>query len=97
MTAIERTAYTRFGRLVTARKLAALSPASDEVAWARDRARSDAHLLAGETSLEDDAKPRHREARTNRKYGPERGPGARLRRWTVGGLLIGNCSGCGLM
>ena len=32
MTSIERTAYPRFGRVVTARELAALSPSPDEVA-----------------------------------------------------------------
>src|SRR5450755_1922077 len=41
---IERTAYPRFRRLVTAQDLAFMSPAEDEVAWAR--ARSDEHLLA---------------------------------------------------
>lgn len=51
MTSIERTAYPRFGRVVTARELAALSPSPDDVAWARDRARSDAHLLALVMSL----------------------------------------------
>ncbi len=30
MTSFERTAYPRFGRLVTARELAGLSPAPDE-------------------------------------------------------------------
>jgi Tn3 transposase DDE domain/Domain of unknown function (DUF4158) len=43
---IERTAYPRFRRLVTAPDLALMSPAEDEVAWARARARSDQHLLA---------------------------------------------------
>jgi len=51
MTSIEQTAYPRFGRLVTARELVELSPIPDEVAWARDRTRSDAHLLALVTSL----------------------------------------------
>ncbi len=51
MTSIERTAYPRFGRVVTARELTALSPPPDEVAWARDLTRSDAHLLALVTSL----------------------------------------------
>ncbi len=51
MTSIERTAYPRFGRVVTARELAGLSPTGDEVAWARDRSRSDAHLLALVVSL----------------------------------------------
>lgn len=51
MTSIERTAYPRFGRVVTARELTALSPSPNEVAWARDLTRSDAHLLALVTSL----------------------------------------------
>ena len=46
MASIERTAYPRFRRLVTAQDLAFMSPAEDEVAWARARARSDEHLLA---------------------------------------------------
>jgi hypothetical protein len=33
-------------RLVTERELAGLSPAGGEVAWARERTRSDGHLLA---------------------------------------------------
>ena len=41
MASIERTAYPRFRRLVTARELALLSPTEAEVAWAKDRARSD--------------------------------------------------------
>jgi hypothetical protein len=45
MTSIERTAYPRFRRLVTARELAELSPTPDDVAWAKDRTRSEAHLL----------------------------------------------------
>ena len=45
MTSIERTAYPRFGRVVTARELDALSPQPDEIEWARDRSRSDEHLL----------------------------------------------------
>jgi len=36
MTSIERTAYPRFGHLVSARELTGLSPSTDEVAWARD-------------------------------------------------------------
>ncbi len=51
MTSIERTAYPRFGRVVTARELAGLSPTGDQVAWARDRSRSDAHLLSLVVSL----------------------------------------------
>src|SRR5450755_2260694 len=46
MASIERTAYPRFRRLETAQDLALMSPAEDEVAWARVRARSDEHLLA---------------------------------------------------
>ncbi|MGO9792046.1 MAG: DUF4158 domain-containing protein [Solirubrobacteraceae bacterium] len=46
MASIERTAYPRFRRLVTTQDLAFMSPAEDEVAWARARARSDEHLLA---------------------------------------------------
>jgi Domain of unknown function (DUF4158) len=45
MASIERTAYPRFRRLVTAQDLAFMSPAEDEVVWARARARSDEHLL----------------------------------------------------
>ncbi len=51
MTSIERTAYPRFGRLVSARELTGMSPSADEVAWARDLARSDAHLLTLVLSL----------------------------------------------
>ncbi len=46
MASIERTAYPRFGWLMSARELADLSPTEDDVAWARDRSRSDEHLLA---------------------------------------------------
>lgn len=52
MTSIERTAYPRFGRLVSARELTGMSPAANEVLWAKDLARSDAHLLALVLSLE---------------------------------------------
>jgi hypothetical protein len=51
MASIERTAYPRFRRLVTARELAALSPTEDELAWARARTRSPEHLLALVLSL----------------------------------------------
>ncbi|MDQ6836937.1 MAG: DUF4158 domain-containing protein [Actinomycetota bacterium] len=51
MTSIERTAYPRFGRLVTARELTAMSPTPGDVGWARERSRSDAHLLARMVSL----------------------------------------------
>lgn len=46
MASIERTAYPRFRRVVTALQLAALSPTNDDVRWAKARARSDEHLLA---------------------------------------------------
>jgi Domain of unknown function (DUF4158) len=45
MTSIERTAYPRFGRVVTARELKGLSPFPDEIQWARERTRSHEHLL----------------------------------------------------
>ena len=51
MTSIERTAYPRFGRVVSARELAGFSPLPDEIAWARGRTRSDEHLLALVVSL----------------------------------------------
>jgi Domain of unknown function (DUF4158) len=51
MASVERTAYPRFRRLVTARELASLSPTEDEVRWASGRARSDEHLLALVLSL----------------------------------------------
>lgn len=51
MTSIERTAYPRFGRLVSARELTGMSPSVDEVIWARSVARSDSHLLALVLSL----------------------------------------------
>ena len=50
MTSIERTAYPRFGRVVSARELEGFSPL-DEIAWARGRTRSDEHLLALVVSL----------------------------------------------
>ena len=47
MTSIERTAYPRFKRLLSARELHVFySPTADEVAWARGFAGSDEHLLA---------------------------------------------------
>ncbi len=51
MASIERTAYPRFRRLVTARDLASMSPSEDELAWARTHARSDEHLLTLGLSL----------------------------------------------
>lgn len=51
MASLERTAYPRFRCLVSARELASLSPADDEVAWARARARSGEHLLGLVLSL----------------------------------------------
>ncbi|HEX8345213.1 MAG TPA: DUF4158 domain-containing protein, partial [Actinoplanes sp.] len=47
MTSIERTAYPRFKRLLSARELHVFfTPQPDEVAWARRSAGSDEHLLA---------------------------------------------------
>ncbi|MFD0374552.1 DUF4158 domain-containing protein [Streptomyces sp. NPDC127112] len=47
MTLIERTAYPRFKRLITARELHLFfSPTRDELEWAADRTDSDEHLLA---------------------------------------------------
>jgi hypothetical protein len=51
MASIERTAYLRFRRLVTARDLASMSPTEDELEWARTHARSDEHLLTLGLSL----------------------------------------------
>jgi hypothetical protein len=45
MTSIARTAYPRFGRVITARELDALSPLPEEIEWARERSRSSEHLL----------------------------------------------------
>ena len=45
MTSIERTAYPRFGRVITARELEALSPSPEEIVWARERSRGGEHLL----------------------------------------------------
>jgi hypothetical protein len=47
VTAIDRTAYPRFKRVVPARELAeAFTPTVAEVAWARKKTQSDQHLLA---------------------------------------------------
>jgi len=51
MASIERTAYPRFRRLVTARELARLSPTEDELAWVKGRTRTDEHLLDLVTAL----------------------------------------------
>ena len=51
MASIERTAYPRFRRLVTARELALMAPTVDDVAWAGAHARSGEHLLALMVSL----------------------------------------------
>lgn len=51
MASIERTAYPRFRRLVTARELASLSPSRDDVVWAREHTRSGGHLLSLVLSL----------------------------------------------
>lgn len=47
VTAIDRTAYPRFKRVVPARELAeAFTPTVAEVAWAWEKTQSDQHLLA---------------------------------------------------
>ena len=47
VTSIERTAYPRLKRTVTAQELhAAFTPRAEEIAWAREKTRSDAHVLA---------------------------------------------------
>jgi Domain of unknown function (DUF4158) len=51
MASIERTAYPRFRRVVSAQELAGLSPTDDDVAWAKQLSRSDEHLLALVLSL----------------------------------------------
>src|SRR5713101_481093 len=51
MASIERTAYPRFRRMVTARELVGLSPTVDEITWAREQTRSESHLLALVLSL----------------------------------------------
>ena len=47
MTSIDRTAYPRFTRVVSAQELAeSFTPTPDEVAWARGKTHTDPHLLA---------------------------------------------------
>ncbi|MGP4021603.1 hypothetical protein [Saccharopolyspora sp. 5N708] len=47
MASIDRTAYPRFKRVVSARELAeAFKPTMDEIAWARGRTQTEQHLLA---------------------------------------------------
>jgi hypothetical protein len=46
VTSIDRTAYPRFGRVLTARELDGLAPVVDEVRWARAVSRSEEHLLS---------------------------------------------------
>ncbi|WP_327725019.1 Tn3 family transposase [Streptomyces europaeiscabiei] len=47
MTSIERTAYPRFKRLMSAREMHVFfTPKPEEAAWVRERTRSDEHLLA---------------------------------------------------
>jgi hypothetical protein len=47
VTSIDRTAYPRFKRMITARELTdCFSPSDDEIAWARETTLSDPHLLA---------------------------------------------------
>ena len=47
MTSIDRTAYPRFARVVSARELAEVfTPTADEVEWARSKTEDPQHLLA---------------------------------------------------
>ena len=47
MASIDRTAYPRFKRVVSARELAkAFMPTADEVEWARAKTATEQHLLA---------------------------------------------------
>lgn len=47
MASIDRTAYPRFKRVVSARELAeAFAPTPDEAGWARGRTQNDQHFLA---------------------------------------------------
>jgi hypothetical protein len=47
VTSIERTAYPRFKRFLSARELHVFyTPQQEEIAWARGQVRSDEHLLA---------------------------------------------------
>jgi hypothetical protein len=47
LASIDRTAYPRFKRVVSARELAeAFTPTPDEVVWARGKTQNDQHLLA---------------------------------------------------
>ena len=47
MASIERTAYPRFKRAVSVRELhEAFTPTADEIAWAREKTRTEEHLLA---------------------------------------------------
>ena len=46
MASIERTAYPRFRRFMSARELHVFyTPAAEEIAWARENAGPDEHLL----------------------------------------------------
>lgn len=52
MTSIERTAYPRFGRVLSAGELeSTFSPTVQEIAWAREKTRSEGHLLTLVVSL----------------------------------------------
>ena len=47
MASIDRTAYPRFARAVSARELAEVfTPSAGEVEWARGKSQDDQHLLA---------------------------------------------------
>jgi hypothetical protein len=47
LASIDRTAYPRFKRVVSAREVAeAFTPTPEEIVWARGKTQSDPHLLA---------------------------------------------------
>ena len=47
MASVERTAYPRFRRFMSARELHVFyTPVAEEIAWARENASSDEHLLS---------------------------------------------------
>jgi hypothetical protein len=45
VTSIERTAYPRFGRVMTAQEFDVLRPLPEEIEWARERCRSEEHVF----------------------------------------------------
>ena len=51
MASIERTAYPRFRRMVSAKELVECGLTADEITWAREQTRSESHLLTLVLSL----------------------------------------------